>query len=75
MFTAELKQKRVKFSKTLFDELISQEMTNFSRIITGDESWFFLEYFHDRIWSISNENGTEMAWQIIGSDKHILTIL
>jgi hypothetical protein len=54
--------------------LQEQEPTNFARIFTGDESWFFLEYFWNRVWRLGEENTPERVSQKLNIEKHTLTI-
>jgi hypothetical protein len=35
------------------------EANKFRNILTGDESWFMLEYQHAINWSLSSENGSK----------------
>jgi hypothetical protein len=56
LLTDELKATRVATSMKMLEILEQQELIHFAGIITGDESWFFLEYFRNRGWRLSHEN-------------------
>jgi hypothetical protein len=50
------------------------EVTKFCNILTGDESWFMLEYQHAVKWSLSHENISERVKQQIGT-KNLCSLL
>jgi hypothetical protein len=54
--------------------LQKQEPANFARIITGDEFWFFLASFRNRVWRQGEENTPERVSPKINTEKHIFTI-
>jgi hypothetical protein len=58
----------------MFEILEQQERRDFPGIITGDESWFFLEYSRNRVWRLGNDNAQERISQKIDTEKHRLTI-
>jgi hypothetical protein len=49
LLTDELKATTVATSMKMLAILEQQERRDFAGIITGDESWFFLEYFRNRV--------------------------
>jgi histone-lysine N-methyltransferase SETMAR len=51
-----------------------QEPTNFARIIAGDQSWFFLEYFRNHVWRLGEDNIPEWVLQKMDTEKHMFTI-
>jgi hypothetical protein len=63
LLTQELKAERVTNSTEMLRILQTYEPTNFARIITGDKSWFFLEYFQNRVWSLGEETPPEWVSQ------------
>jgi hypothetical protein len=67
--TDELKVTRVATSMKMLEILEQQEWTYFVRIITGDESWFFLQYSRNHVWRLSNENSPEPISQQNGQGK------
>jgi hypothetical protein len=49
------KSERVSFSKILLTALMDQKASGFQLMITGDESWFFLDYLRDSVWVASRD--------------------
>jgi hypothetical protein len=43
------------------------EVNKFRNILTGEESWFMLEYQHAVKWSLSREDGSERMRQQTGT--------
>jgi hypothetical protein len=74
LLTQEREAERVTTSIEMLQILQKQEPTNFARIITGDESWFFLEYFRNRVWIQGEENIPEQVSQQNDTEKHMLII-
>jgi hypothetical protein len=74
LLTQELTAERVTTSTEMLRILQKQEPANFARIITGDESWFFLEYLRNRVWRPGEEKTPERVSQQIDTEKHMLTI-
>jgi DNA-binding transcriptional ArsR family regulator len=50
ILTNQLRQKRVSLATTLLEVLRRQQCLGFPDIVTGDESWFFRNYEHNRMW-------------------------
>ena len=71
----EMKAKRVSESMQLLDVLRVQKRKGFHRILTGDESWFYLQYDHKHVWSISKEEVPERVSQKIQTKKIMLTVI
>jgi hypothetical protein len=46
------------------------EANKFHNILTGDESWFILEYRDAVKWSLSREDVSERVRQQIGTKSH-----
>jgi hypothetical protein len=72
--TDELKAIRVSTSIEMLEILEHQKRIHFAGIITGDESWFFLEYSRNHAWRLGDKNAQEGISQNIDREKHILTI-
>jgi hypothetical protein len=45
------------------------EANKFRNVLTGDESWFMIEYQHAVKWSLSREDVSKRAKQQIGTKK------
>jgi hypothetical protein len=58
----------------MFWTLQNQESTTFTRIVTRDAYWFFLEYFQNRSWRLGEENTPAEISQKSDTEKHMLTI-
>jgi hypothetical protein len=50
MWTEEHPQKRVDGARTILDTLEAQQRIGFREIVTGDESWIYLQIRLDSIW-------------------------
>jgi hypothetical protein len=50
-------------------------VNKFCTIVTGDESWFTLEYQYSAKWSVHCEEVPERARQQIGIQKFMLTVI
>jgi hypothetical protein len=35
---------------------MKHKLTDFERVIIGDELWFFLYYFRDSLWAVSRDD-------------------
>jgi type II secretory pathway component PulL len=55
--------------------LETQEKNQFRGIVTGDKSWFTLEFQHSVKWSRSRDEVRQWVKQTIGTRKLILTVL
>lgn len=71
----EMKAKRVSESIQLLDLLRVQKRKGFHRILTGDESWFYLQYSFNRMWCLSKEEVLEKASQKIQTKKFMITVI
>jgi hypothetical protein len=56
LLTAELQAQRITRSIEMLRILQTQEPTNFAGVVTGDESWSFLGYFRNRVWTLGDEH-------------------
>ena len=72
--TCEMKAVRIQKAIELLDILTTNKRKGFHRIITGDESWFFLSYDHKHMWSLSRENLPEIIDTKIHTKKYMVTI-
>jgi hypothetical protein len=57
----------------LLNVLEAMQRTIFRHIITGDESWFYLEYQHVSQWSIFHDEVPQRVNSAIGTAKFKLT--
>jgi hypothetical protein len=69
------KRSRVELSEELLEILQQDRQNNFEHILTGDESWFFLQYFHHSCWSANPEEVPEIPRQEIHSEKWLISII
>jgi hypothetical protein len=60
--------------RELFPILEADEKNKFQRFVTGDESWFTLEFHHSTKWSASRDDIPQKVKQQIGTQKLILTV-
>jgi hypothetical protein len=61
--------------RELFSFLAPHEKDKFQRFVTGDESWFTLEFHHSTKWSASRDDVPQTANQQIGTQKFMLTVI
>jgi hypothetical protein len=52
-----------------------EEAFGFARVVAEDESWFYLNYSHTHMWSVSDDKRPVRVDQTIASKKHIVTVL
>jgi hypothetical protein len=50
LLTDELRPKRIEGSRALFERLEAQQQIGFCDIVTGDESWVYLDMVLNSIW-------------------------
>jgi AraC-like DNA-binding protein len=74
LFTGELKAQGISTSMEMLRILQTQKPMNLAAAITGDESWFFLEYSRNRVWRLGDENVPERVSQKISTRKHMLPV-
>jgi hypothetical protein len=65
LLTDKLKAESVRTAGEMLRILMEQEAINFADIITGDESWFFLDDSRDHVWMLDNKNAPERVPQAI----------
>jgi hypothetical protein len=69
------KAERVSTSSLLLPALKEAESTGFDRVITGDESWFYLLYPHESAWVASRHQLPENVSQKIDTEKCLTSVL
>jgi hypothetical protein len=69
------KRSRVDLSEELLEILQQDGQYNFQHILTGDESWFFLQSFHHSCWSGNLDEVPEIPRQKIHSEKWLISII
>jgi hypothetical protein len=74
LLTDEVKAERVTTAAEMLRIQKEQEVIDFAGIIADDESWFFLDYSRDHVWSLGDENLPERVSQKRNTEKHILTM-
>jgi transposase len=72
---ANQKGERVALSHELLAVLERDRRNQFRNVVTGDESWFFLYYSHDSIWTQSRDEVPERISQKIDTEKCLLSVL
>lgn len=73
--TDELKEKRLKGANELKAALIEESKKDFQKLITGDQSWFFLTYEPRNKWSLSAEEVPNRVSKAIHTQKVMITIM
>jgi hypothetical protein len=68
------KSERLTYSSLLLEVLEEAQRTGFERIITGDESWFFLSYPHNSAWATLRDGLSERMSQKIDTEKCEISI-
>jgi hypothetical protein len=51
------------------------QKNNFRKVVTGDESWFYLETEHSVQWSLCRDNVVTKTKPMIGTPKFMLTVM
>jgi hypothetical protein len=62
-------------SRELLSILKAHEKKKSQRFVTGDESWFALEFHHSAKWSVSRDDVPQRLKQQIGTQKFMLTVI
>jgi hypothetical protein len=57
---ADQKRSRVEFSRKVLQILEQDQQYEFEYRLTGDDSWFFFEYFHHSCWAANPGHVTEI---------------
>jgi hypothetical protein len=59
-----------------FLELVQMEETfGFARVVTGDESWLYLNHSHTHMWSMADDEGSVRLGQKNASEKHMFMVI
>jgi hypothetical protein len=56
LLTHDLRENRKEYAKTMFFFLHAAERDSWYHLVTGDESWFFLNILSCRIWTLSRDD-------------------
>jgi hypothetical protein len=70
--TEQLRASRDQKYQELLPLLGRMEATKFRSILTGNESWFMLEYQHAVEWSLSREDISERVRQQISTKTYVI---
>jgi hypothetical protein len=73
--TYSLKEKRVIMCRQLLKLLQMEETFGLARVLTGDESWLYLNYSHTDMWSVSDDERLIRVGQTIASERHRLSVI
>jgi hypothetical protein len=66
---------RLQKCQELLEVLQAMEASKFRSIVTGDESWFTLEFQHSAKWGLSRDEVPEKVRQTIGTKQVMLTVI
>jgi hypothetical protein len=66
---------RVKLFREPLQILEHDQQYEFERILTGDKSWFFFDYFHHLCWAANPDDALEIPKQKIQSKKCLNSII
>jgi histone-lysine N-methyltransferase SETMAR len=68
------KKKRLQMCKTMIETLKTQQRLDWKYIVTGDQSWFYLEYMPNGMWCLSGSSPAISVRHTIQSQKYMITI-
>jgi transposase len=71
---ADQKNERMSLSSQLLAILQQEQQIEFERVLTGDESWFFLYYPPDSAWAVSRDALPERVKQTIDTEKCLISV-
>jgi hypothetical protein len=74
ILTGEFRQKRIDGARTLLDALEAQQPIGFRDIVTGDESWIYLQMSPNSIWIGAEETAPTRRKTMIASTKAMLPV-
>jgi histone-lysine N-methyltransferase SETMAR len=69
------KRNRVTLCSQLLTIFQQDQQNNFERIITGDESWFYLQYANESAWAESRDQLPVRVSQKINTEKCLISVL
>ena len=72
--TEEQKAKRILISKQLLKTIRPSKHHNWKYFLTGDESWFYLSYEHERMWVESGDEPQKRSKKMIGEEKDLVSV-
>jgi histone-lysine N-methyltransferase SETMAR len=72
---SELQATRLAKCRELPLMLEALQKSNFGKVVTGDESWFYLETGHSAQWSVSRDNVATKTKPMIGTPKFMWTVM
>jgi hypothetical protein len=75
VMTEDLKAKRKEVANQMLPYLEKAASQNWRRIVTGDESWFYLSQLPSRMWSLARDNVATNVRNDFQSQKIMFTIM
>jgi hypothetical protein len=72
---ADQRQSRVELSRELLKIPEQDQQYEFEHILTGDESWFFFEYFRHSCWAVNPDDAPKIPKQEIQSERCLMSII
>jgi histone-lysine N-methyltransferase SETMAR len=73
--TSELQATRLAKCREFLPMLEAVQKTNFRQVVTGDESWFYLETGHSSQWSVCRDDVATKTKPTISAPKFVLTVM
>jgi hypothetical protein len=73
--TSELQATRLATCRELLSMLGALQENNFRKVVTGVESWFYLETRHSAQWSVCRDDVATKTKPMIGTPKFMLTVM
>ena len=73
--TSELQATRLAKCRELLPILEALQRNNFRNVVTGDESWFYLETGHSAQWSVCRDDVATKTKPTISTPKFMLTVI
>jgi hypothetical protein len=71
---ADQKPSRVELFRKLLPILEQDQQDMFERLLTGDECWFFSEYFHHSCWAANPDDVPEIPKQNINPKRALFRL-
>jgi hypothetical protein len=75
MLTDDLREKRKECARAMLPFLYSVERDGWHHLVTGNESWFFVDTSLRRRWTLSRDDVVTKSKDDIQSKKFMLTII
>jgi hypothetical protein len=73
--TVGLREKRMEYAQTMMPFLNAAERDYWHHLVTGDESWFFLDTALHRLWTLSRDNVITKPRHDIQSKEFMFTVI